>query len=129
MQAQRSGVRSFRGQSAFRPQGLARPVFSVRAAAEAAEAKAFPAFNSAPLQTVMEKGEFYQFPASPGVYAIYCPDRNLQYIGLSRRVSMVLMELSAGALGRLSTGAHLLLHRLPRRWTRAWQTTCLSSQT
>lgn len=34
----------------------------------------------------MEKGEMNQFPAAPGVYAVYDKEDTLQYIGLSRKV-------------------------------------------
>lgn len=57
--------------------------------AEAAASTTYPSFASAQLQPVQEKGEFTTFPASPGVYAVFDNTTTLQYIGLSRRVSVL----------------------------------------
>lgn len=40
----------------------------------------------APLAPLMERGELVQFPGEPGVYAVYNAEKELQYIGLSRKV-------------------------------------------
>eukprot|EP00877_Chromochloris_zofingiensis_P014725 jgi/Chrzof1/9506/Cz04g05200.t1 len=37
---------------------------------------------------VTQKGELSEFPAQPGVYAVYNKDGDLQYIGLSRKVNL-----------------------------------------
>ena len=44
------------------------------------------------------------FPQSAGVYSIYSPDGQLQYIGLSRKVSIL-----------FALKAHVLLQELSRR--------------
>jgi hypothetical protein len=44
------------------------------------------ALKDAPLVPVMEKGEMSQYPDAPGVYAVYDPSGEVQYIGLSRKV-------------------------------------------
>lgn len=45
------------------------------------------ALNDAALVPVMEKGEMTQYPEQPGVYAVYDSTGQIQYIGLSRKVS------------------------------------------
>jgi hypothetical protein len=62
----------------------------------------------APAQGVMEKGEMSQFPAVPGVYAVYDKEGTLQYIGLTRKVGdkhhrytcAVLIHACAAAISR-----------------------------
>uniref|UniRef100_A0A061RL32 Cax-interacting protein 2 n=1 Tax=Tetraselmis sp. GSL018 TaxID=582737 RepID=A0A061RL32_9CHLO len=46
-----------------------------------------PALSDTPAVKAVEKGELSAFPPQPGVYAVYSPENELQYIGLSRRVS------------------------------------------
>lgn len=43
-------------------------------------------YAETPSVQVMERGELSQFPATPGVYAVFDKEGTLQYIGLSRQV-------------------------------------------
>lgn len=58
----------------------------MRVVASAAPTSSVQGFKETPLQNVMENGELSQFPAAPGVYAVFDKSASLQYIGLSRRV-------------------------------------------
>jgi hypothetical protein len=37
----------------------------------------------------MEKGELVEFPEQPAVYAVYNKDDQIQYIGLTRKASLM----------------------------------------
>lgn len=45
------------------------------------------ALKDTPYSAVIEKGEFVKFPEEPAVYAVYNQDKEVQYIGLTRKVS------------------------------------------
>lgn len=42
---------------------------------------------------VMEKGELSVFPEQPAVYAVFDKDSKVQYIGLTRKVRSIVIEL------------------------------------
>lgn len=48
---------------------------------------------------VMEKGELSVFPEQPAVYAVYNQDGQVQYIGLTRKVSSYWIQILASAIG------------------------------
>mmetsp|Transcript_23376 Transcript_23376/g.59840 ORF Transcript_23376/g.59840 Transcript_23376/m.59840 type:complete len:280 (-) Transcript_23376:537-1376(-) len=62
------------------------PKRQLRVNVSASAAAQTTSFRETPLVNVMEKGEMSQFPAAPGVYAVFDKSNTLQYIGLSRRV-------------------------------------------
>jgi hypothetical protein len=52
----------------------------------------------------MEKGELVEFPEQPAVYAVYNKDDQIQYIGLTRKVSF-----DASCMDVLQANLHVTL--------------------
>ncbi len=80
------GARPFTAASRSAPATRRRTLALVRAEAPAAAAASSTSFKDAPLTPVLTKGELTQFPAGPGVYAVFNSSSELQFVGLSRRV-------------------------------------------
>ncbi|GBF96829.1 hypothetical protein Rsub_09685 [Raphidocelis subcapitata] len=81
---------AFRGAAPRAPARAPRAPAPAAAAAAARRARLAPpraALGEAPLVPVMAKGEMSAYPDQPGVYAVYDAAGELQYIGLTRKVS------------------------------------------
>lgn len=93
-------------------------------------ARAAVPFTEAPIQPVVADGQPTEFPATSGVYAVYDAAEVLQYVGISRTVSMSIAKhnqqlgdlASAARVGVLENATKDALTDAWKQWlqVRAW---------